>query len=87
MRIRSTTSDCLLQGLVLLPCGISGKMTVTFDLITIIGMLVALFYHYVALPIHLFIKLPQIAMSASNLFTLPSKPLLGYVTASAQPLL
>ena len=29
----------------------------------------------------------EIAMSASNLFTLPSKPLIGYVTAFAQPLL
>ena len=29
----------------------------------------------------------HIAMSASNLFTLPSKPLFGYVTAFAQPLL
>ena len=29
----------------------------------------------------------QFAMSASNLFTLPSKPLFGYVTAFAQPLL
>ena len=27
----------------------------------------------------------QIAMSASNLFTLPSKPLLGYVTALLSP--
>ena len=41
----------LLHGLVLLPCGISGKMTVTLDLITIIAMLVASFYRYVALPI------------------------------------
>ena len=29
----------------------------------------------------------HIAMSASNLFTLPSKPLFGYVTTFAQPLL
>lgn len=35
---------------------------------------------------HLFIKPPQFAMSASNLFTLPSKPLLGYVTALLSPL-
>src|SRR3954471_17229868 len=28
VRIRSTTSICLLHGLVLLPCGISGKMTI-----------------------------------------------------------
>ena len=29
----------------------------------------------------LVLQASQIAMSASNLFTLPSKPLLGYVTA------
>ena len=85
VRIRSTTLVRLLHGLVLLTCGISGKMTATLDLTTIIAMLVASFYRYAALPIHLFFKLPQIAMSASNLFTLPSKPLLGYVTALLSP--
>ena len=48
VRIPSTTSACLLHGLVLLPSGISGKMTATLDLITIIGMLVASFYRYAA---------------------------------------
>ena len=85
-RIRSTTSACLLHGLVLLPSGISGKITATLDLTTIIAMLVASFYRFAALPIICSSSLP-IAMSASNLFTLPSKPLLGYVTAFAQPLL
>ena len=56
MRIRSTTLGSLtpvrlLHGLILLPSGISGKMTVTLDLTTIIAMLVASFYRYVALPI------------------------------------
>ena len=51
VRIRSTTSACLLHGLVLLPSGISGKMTATLDLTTIIAMLLASFYRYVALPI------------------------------------
>ena len=56
VRIRSSTlgsasSVRLLHGLVLIPCGISGKMTVTLDLITIIAMLVASFYRYAALPI------------------------------------
>ena len=50
VRIRSTTSACLLHGLVLLPSWILGKMTVTLDLTTIIDMLVASFYRYVALP-------------------------------------
>ena len=34
---------------------------------------------------HLFYQASQIAMSASNIFTLPSKPLLGYVTALVRP--
>ena len=51
VRIRSTTSVRLLHGLVLLPCGISGKMTATLDLTTIIAMLVVSFYRYAALPI------------------------------------
>ena len=56
MRIRSSplgsaSSVRLLHGLVLLPSGISGKMTATLDLTTIIAMLVASFYRYAALPI------------------------------------
>ena len=56
MRIRSSTlgsssSVRLLNGLVLLHSGISGKMTATLDLTTIIAMLVASFYRYAALPI------------------------------------
>ena len=56
VRIRSSTLGSsswlhLLHGLVLLPCGISGKMTVTLDLTTIIDMLVASFYRFAALPI------------------------------------
>ena len=56
VRIRSSTlgsasSVHLVHGLVLLPSGISGKMTATLDLTTIIAMLVASFYHYAALPI------------------------------------
>ena len=87
VRIRSTTSVHLLHGLVLLPSGISRKMTATLDLTTIIAMLVASFYSLCRATYHLFFKPSQIAMSASNLFTLPSKPLFGYVTAFAQPLL
>ena len=56
VRIRSSTVGSsswlhLLHGLVLLPSGISGKMTATLDLNTIIAMLVASFYRYAALPI------------------------------------
>ena len=72
VRIRSSTLGLsswlhLTHGLVLLPSGISGKMTATLDLITIIAMLVASFYHFAALPIICSSSLP-IAMSASNLF-------------------
>ena len=63
VRIRSTTlgsasSVRLLHGLVLLPSGISGKMTATLDLTTIIAMLVASFYHFAALPIFCSSSLP-----------------------------
>ena len=56
MRIRSSTLGSsswlhLLHGLVLFPSWISGKMTATLDLTTIIAMLVALFYSFAALPI------------------------------------
>ena len=55
VRIRSSTlgsaSSVRLHGLVLLPSGISGKMTATLDLTTIIAMLVSSFYRYAALPI------------------------------------
>ena len=65
MRIRLSTLGSsmpvrLLHGLILLPSGISGKMTVTLDLITIIAMLVDSFYRYAALPIHLLFKPPKL---------------------------
>ena len=58
VRIRLTTPVRLLHGLVLLPCGISCKMTATLDLTTIIAMLVASFYRYAALPITCLSSLP-----------------------------
>ena len=68
VRIRSSTLGSsswlhLLHRLVLLPSGISGKMTVTLDLITIIAMLVASFYRYVALPITCSSSLPNCHVS------------------------
>ena len=91
VRIRSTTLGSfswphLLHGLVLLPSGISGKMTVTLDLTTIIAMLVASFYCYAALPTTCLSSLPN-CHEPLTFVTLPSKPLFGYVTAFAQPLL
>ena len=86
VRIRSTTSIRPLHGLVLLPCGISGKMTATLDLTTIIAMLVASFYRYAASPTTFLPSLPN-CLEPLTFVTLPSKPLFGYVTAFAQPLL
>ena len=86
VRIRSTTSVCLFLGLILLPCRISGKMTIPSK--SLLSLLASCsLYCYAALPIHLLFHASHIAMSAPNLFTLPSKPLLGYVTTFAQPLL
>ena len=89
VRIRSSTlgsasSVHLLHGLVLLPSGISGKMTATMDLTTIIAMLVASFYRYAALPIFCSSSLPN-CHEPLTFDTLPSKPLLGYVTALLSP--
>ena len=68
VRIRSSTLGSsswlhLLHGFVLLPCGISGKMTATLDLITIIAMLVASFYRFAALPIFCASGLPNCHVS------------------------
>ena len=63
VRIRSTTPVRLLHGLILLPSGISGKMTATLDLTTIIAMLVASFYRYVVLPIFCSSSLPNCHVS------------------------
>ena len=69
VRIRSTTPIRLLHGLVLLPSGISGKMTATLDLATIIAMLVASFYRYAALPITCLSSHPKLPWT-SNLWHL-----------------
>ena len=85
VRIRSTTlglstSLHLLHGLVLLPYGISGKMTVTLDLTTIIAMLVvSLLSLYVVLPTTCLSSVPLCHETTSNLWHHPSKQLYGYV--------
>ena len=68
VRIRSSMRGSstwlhLVHGLVLLPSGFSGKMTVTLDLTTIIAMLVASFYRYAALPISCLSRLPNCHVS------------------------
>ena len=60
VRIRSTMWDRLLNGLVLLPSGISGKMTVTLDLTTIIAMPVVSMLSLCRATYHLFIKPPKL---------------------------
>ena len=89
VRIRSSTLGSsswlhLLHGLVLLPSGVSGKTTVTLDLISIIAMLVGSFYRYVALPITCSSSLPN-CHEPLTFDTLPSKPVFGYVTAVLSP--
>ena len=57
VRIRSTSSVCLLHGLVLLPCGISGKMTIPLK--SLLSLLASCsFYRYVALPTTCYIMPP-----------------------------
>ena len=59
VRIRSTTSVCLLHGPVLLPCGISGKMTIPSK--SLLSLLASCsFYRYAALPITCFTKPPKL---------------------------
>ena len=85
VRIRSSSWFHLLHGLVLLPSGISGKMTATLDLTTIIAMLVASFYRYAALPITCLSSHPILPCQPLTFFTLPSKLFLGYVTTLLSP--
>ncbi|XP_073358937.1 putative disease resistance protein RGA4 isoform X1 [Aegilops tauschii subsp. strangulata] len=59
VRIRSTTSVCLLLGLGLLPSGISGKMTIPLK--SLLSLLAScLFYCYAALPITCYIMPPKL---------------------------
>ena len=91
VRIRSSTlgsasSVRLLHGLVLLPCGISGKMTVTLDLTTIIAMLVASFYRCVVLPIFCSSGLPY-CHEPLTFDTFPMQTVAWLCYRFAQPLL
>ena len=91
VRIRSSTlgsasSVRLLHGLVLLPCGISGKMTATLDLTTIIAMLVASFYRYAALPIFCSSSLPNLH-EPLTFDTFPMQTIAWLCYRFAQPLL
>ena len=51
VRTRSSTSACLLHGLVLLPCGISGKMTIpSKSLLSLLARCSLFCYAYAAIP-------------------------------------
>ena len=91
VRIRSSTLGSsswlhLLHGLVLLPSGISGKMTATLDLTTIIAMLVASFYRFAALPIFCSSSLPN-CHEPLTFDTFPKQTVAWLCYRFAQPLL
>ena len=65
VRIRSSTSVCLLHGLVLLPCGISGKMTIPSKSLQYLLASCSL-YCYVAIPTTCYIMPPILPCQASN---------------------
>ena len=65
VRIHSTTSVCLLHGLVLLPCGISGKMTIPSK--SLLSLLASCsFYCYAEIPTPCYIIPPILPCQASN---------------------
>ena len=65
VRIRSTTSVYLLHGLVLLPYGISGKLTIPSK--SLLSLLASCsLYRYVALPTTCYIMPPILPCQASN---------------------
>ena len=65
VRIRSSMSVCLLHGLVLPPCGISGKMTIPSK--SLLSLLASrLLYCYAALPTTCYNMSPILPCQASN---------------------
>ena len=65
VRIHSSTSVCLLHGLVLLPCGISGKMIIpSKSLLSLLSR--CSFYRYAVLPATCYIMPPILPCQASN---------------------
>ena len=65
VRIRSTSSVCLLHGLVLIPCGISGKMTIPSKSLLSLLASCSLFC-YAAIPTTCYIMPPILPCQASN---------------------
>ena len=83
VRIRSNMLVCLLHGLVLLPCGISGKMNIPSK--SRLSLLASCsLYCYAAIPTTCYIMPPILPCPASNPPFL-SKPLFGYITTLLSP--
>ena len=90
VRIRSTTSVCLLHGLILLPCGISGKMSIPSK--SLLSLLASCsLYCYAAIPTTCYIMPPILPCQASNtpflanrclaMLSLCSAPLIALIAA------
>ena len=85
VRICSTTPVRLFHGLVLLPCGISGKMTIpSKSLLSLLASCSLYFYAFAAIPTTCFTMPPILPCQTSNP-PCPSKLLFGYVTALLSP--
>ena len=85
VRTHSSTSVCLLRGLVMLPCGISGKMIIpSKSLLSLLSSCSLFWYAYAAMPTTWYIMPPILPCPASNPLC-PSKLLFGYVTALFSP--
>ena len=78
-------SVCLLHGLVLLPCGISGKLTIpSKSLLSLLASCSLFCYALCCDTYHLLIMPPILLNQASNP-PCPTKPLFAYVTALLNP--
>ena len=74
VRIRSTTSVCLLLGLVLLPCGISRKMTIpSKSLLSLLARCSLYCYAYAMIPTTCYIMPPILLSQASNHLVLANR--------------
>ena len=87
VRIRSTTPVCLLHGLVLLPCRISGKMTIpSKSLLSLLAQLLALLLCLCCDTYHLLI-MPPILLNQASRPTLSQQTVVWLCYRFAQPLL
>ena len=85
VRIRSSTSVCLLHGLVLLPCGISGKMIIpSKSLLSLLASCLLFCYAYAAIPTTCLSCLPYCWTKPLTHLVLANH-CFGYVTALLSP--